>query len=248
MANARKAAAPKKGSTADKEKKVAQVQKKLDPLARQIDARYEQAAKADQKADDHRLAAALHLEEAKRLCDDGGIKFKEWVEANVKWSFDYANRLVKIAQADDPALALADMRAGTAARNKKHRETKKAQQSAPKSAPAEGDSSREPDEATLETYLESLDDQESVRIAESLAGNAGFKLVTEAEAQKLKSHDTKGSKLDNAKFAFDDLGVDDQVRLMAYIAEKTGAEITLMGQPIADAVAALKPAKGRKKS
>ena len=50
-----------------------QIEKKLGPLANEINVRFEKIAKLDGQADDHRLAAALRLEEAKQFCAANGV-------------------------------------------------------------------------------------------------------------------------------------------------------------------------------
>ena len=109
----------------DKARAVAKLTKTLAPVAREINERIEKAAGLDGKADDHRLAAALRLEEARKACEAGKVDFKAWCTANVTQGYEAIRKLVKIGAAPDPKLALADMRAGNKAANKKHRDTKK---------------------------------------------------------------------------------------------------------------------------
>jgi hypothetical protein len=62
------------------------------------------------KADDYRVAAAQHLAEAKHICGERGITFKEWVRDNVKFSYDESRKLAVAGESEDPAKAIEDMR------------------------------------------------------------------------------------------------------------------------------------------
>lgn len=75
-----------------------------------------------QKADDHRLSAAIKLAEAKALCAEHGIAFKEWVVENIQFvGYVECTRLAKIGGADDPAKALEDHRHKNSVREKDRR-------------------------------------------------------------------------------------------------------------------------------
>ena len=90
----------------------------LKPLAKEINHRIKQAGELDGKADDHRLSAALQLEAARRQCKEAKINFERWCDQNIKKSYDEIRKLIAVARAPEPAKALADMRAGAAARNR----------------------------------------------------------------------------------------------------------------------------------
>ena len=68
------------------------------------------AETALQKADDHRLAAALQLADARTLADDHRIGWKRWVDKNIDRSYRDVKRLVAIGSAEDPVLALVSAR------------------------------------------------------------------------------------------------------------------------------------------
>ena len=55
--------------------KLTAAHQQLAPIAKEINVRMEKAGQALDKADDHRLAAALRLSEAQALCQKSGIKF-----------------------------------------------------------------------------------------------------------------------------------------------------------------------------
>ena len=69
-----------------------------------------QAETAMKKADDHRLAAALRLADARTLADDHRIGWKRWVDKNIDRSYRDVKRLVAIGSAEDPVLALESAR------------------------------------------------------------------------------------------------------------------------------------------
>jgi hypothetical protein len=74
-----------------------------------------------QKADDHRLSAALKLAEAKAACKDAGMSFKEWVGREIQLGYGEAKKLAVIGSAPDPVKALQDHRQRVAARVRKTR-------------------------------------------------------------------------------------------------------------------------------
>lgn len=98
------------------------IQPELTRSAKEIDVRFEKASKLDGQADDHRLAAALLLADAKKKCEDVGLNFKEWANANIHQSYENVRKLVTVGQAEDPKLALTDMREANKVRNRELRE------------------------------------------------------------------------------------------------------------------------------
>ena len=99
--------------------------------AREINVRLQKAAEIEGKADDHRLAAALKLAEAKAKCDAASINFKKWCEANVEQKFETVRKLAVVGAAKEPAKALADLREGTRQSVAKSREKAKAAKALP---------------------------------------------------------------------------------------------------------------------
>lgn len=96
-------------------------ERKLDGIKVKINARLEKAAVQENKADDHRLAAAIHLEEARRTCKGTSIKFRKWVDDNVSQSYETVRTLVRIGAAENPKLALEDLRNKSAKANREAR-------------------------------------------------------------------------------------------------------------------------------
>lgn len=147
MAKTKKAAAAKKAAPASTKadaKTDPKVLAKLEPIAHEINVRFEKASKLDGQADDHRLAAALKLAEAKKLCETNKIKFSEWAEKHVKeQAYETIRKLAAVGSASNPKKALEDLRNKNAAANRKHRESRKEQQRAAPAAETREEASEE---------------------------------------------------------------------------------------------------------
>jgi hypothetical protein len=86
--------------------------KQLDDLAHQIKTNLK-------KEEGYRVRYAVQLAEAKAVCAANKIPFKAWVEEHFHLSYDYCRALAKAGAADDPVLAIEDMRAGVRERVEK---------------------------------------------------------------------------------------------------------------------------------
>ena len=73
----------RKAAEGEKKAKVTTALRKLAPFAKEINTRLEKAAKMEDNAYDHRLAAALQLDKAKKQAEADKIPFKKWCEENV---------------------------------------------------------------------------------------------------------------------------------------------------------------------
>jgi hypothetical protein len=72
---------------------------------------------------DLRTEMACHLAAAKAECGVRGITFKAWVIDNTRFkSYPEAVRLARAGESENPAQAIADMRAGGAAREQRRRD------------------------------------------------------------------------------------------------------------------------------
>lgn len=96
----------------------------LGGLAQEINARFALADKADAKAGEHRLAAALQLAKAKEQCLAEGVQFLAWADANVSQCRRTVLAMVAVGSAPDPRQALDDLRARNAQANRALRERK----------------------------------------------------------------------------------------------------------------------------
>lgn len=238
---ARAAKTTTKKSTADKAKTKAkeQAERQLPQLAKEVNARVEKAEKYEDQADNHRLAAALQLKNAKEACKAAGIKFADWCEENITLAYNTARQLARAGEADDPAQAIADMRAGGAKRVAAHREKQKRVTKQRAAVEVDG----EP-EVVAATALEQLGEDEIVKVTKSALGNHGLSVVAEADALAASSR-AKMSALDRAKFEFDELSASDKMRLIAHAASATGVGVTYLGKNIGTVVAEL--GEGKKK-
>lgn len=161
-----KQAAENKASKSAKEAAKKEATKALVPIAKEINVRFEKADKMERDADDHRLAAALKLEEARKLCEKSGIQFKAWATDNVPQSFETVRKLVAIGGASNPKKALEDLRNKNKEANQTLRKKKKAKEAARDAEDAEEDSGTEP--GTTQTKS---------RTVHVLEGSAAMKLA-----------------------------------------------------------------------
>lgn len=198
---------------------------KMQPLAKAINVRMEKAQKNDALADDHRLAASLHLAEAKKIAEEAGVSFKTWCDENVTQdllSYESARKLAAVGAAKDPALALADLRAGNASANKKHRAKKKAAANA-KPDGKQGTKINDPFKHAT-AALDMLDDKGALSLTQSRAKRLGMVMLPEGEAKKLRSIENGG--LDWMKSSFDKLKASDKMTFAAWAAKEIGGTFT----------------------
>lgn len=99
---------------------------RLATLAHEINTRFTLADRHDAQANDHRLAAAIRLAEAKKVCEERKINFRRWAEESVPQSYETVRKLAGVGAAPDPQLALETWRARNAVSNAKLRERQKA--------------------------------------------------------------------------------------------------------------------------
>lgn len=196
--------------------------KQYNDQAKEINVRFEQATKADGKASDHRLAAAIMLGEMKGTCKEKQVSFAEWVEKNITQAYKDVCKLVRISQAKDPALAIADMRFRNAASNQKLRDkAKKAKPRAPAPAPT-------PETAAVDAIAR-LDDASRIGLIKASAASDGMAIVAknylkgvEASAKLGKSRAEKLTGIDNLIMAFNALDPAEQMVLARHAAEAVG--------------------------
>jgi hypothetical protein len=231
----------------------------LKPAAKEINTRFQRAAVADGKADDHRLAAAIKLAEVKAKCEAQKMPFKKWFDENItEQSYENARKLVVIGEAKDPEAALADMRSKNKTANKKARDKKKAgdEGSRDTSTPSKSLTPME----RVEQGLAPLDDTAKVNVLDSEARKLGMQVLSLAQASKL-AKDAKVNKLDltGLKQAFGELKASEQMEFVNYAADAVGATVEMpfvepkseeeVQADLADIPPALKakaPAKGKR--
>ena len=209
-----------------------QIEKKLAPIGNEINVRFEKIAKLDGQADDHRLAAALRLEEAKQFCGAHGVKFRAWVEANIKsQSWETVRKLAAVGGAPNPQLALEDMRKKNAAANKQHREKKKIKEVERKVFGAA--------EALLAAKPE-----EALKAVRAFAADQGLTVMSKTDAtelkQKAKSAEMVKAEpltLDALKAAFQALPARDKMDFVRFAAGEVGGKFVSALEPSDDTTA-----------
>lgn len=230
---------------ADKMKKDAEAKAKqakakahLEQTANEINVRFEKAEKLGSQADDHRLAAALKLAEAKKECRDNKLDFAKWCEENFKTqTYNTIRQLIPIGVAESEkkgagVLMLADLRNKNAQRNKEHRERQKATKtSSEKSASAK---TAPPAERAL-SALDAMKGEEKTNLLRSAAKNAGLEVMTKEEKSRLALGDVKGMPPKSARLraeeAFNEMSAKARVGFAAWCAEQIGATFSMGGAP-----------------
>ena len=242
---AKKAAKKKSGPTkADLAKKahevaVAAANKKLLPLAKDINVRLSKADAKLADANDMRLSAALQLAEAEKIAVEAKIPFKTWCTENIEGkSYETARRLLiigRLGDTEEARMQLQDMRSGEAARKRVSRQKKTANE-------------KNPVDAVVRS-LSALDDGDQRAVIDTTARKQGMVLVTKDDAKDLsKVKDVKANSgtLEAAKNAFDDLSAKDKMTLLRYASEVTGTPLSNPAEAVAESTAA--PSRSRRRA
>jgi hypothetical protein len=207
----------------------------LAPIANEVNVRFEKAAAMEGKADDHRLAAALKLADAKKKVEDAGLSFKSWVEKNIKLqSWENVRKLAVVGASGDPekaALALADLRGKTKKAMQKHRDKKKASR----------DTS--PKTMSVEEVLAAEKPARARKAIEKVGSDLGLVVMPKAEADALKQSAKttpiaaearvsakQVADLGLMKQAFIHLSAEDKEDFVKFAADAIGAEVDF-GEP-----------------
>jgi len=207
----------------------AKTEKSLKPVAKEINIKFEKASKAETQADDFRLSAALLLADAQKTCEAGGVRFKAWAEGNVVAeaigaSYENIRKLAAVGAADDPKLALADLRGKNKEANKKARAAKKG-----KAGKGGGDKLSAGPARTIPageratTAIQSMKDDEALNLIKSTAGDLGFQVVSNEAASLVVLGDATISETIQEYFAL--LGAKDKMAFITWAAEQVGAKV-----------------------
>ncbi|MEE9598178.1 MAG: hypothetical protein V3V96_15510 [Acidiferrobacterales bacterium] len=194
---------------------------KLNSTAKEINVRLEKAKTANQKAQDHRLAAALLLAEARTKCNEGGVKFKSWVADNIMQSYDTVRKLASVGASENPTEALENIRLA----NKEHSVTKRKKLTKAK----ELEQKVTPYQRATKA-VEVLEDQVQLNLATSIVGKADLVVISKTELKEIKKLATSkdsGTALETVIIAFDTLSLSDRMRLVEYGAKRVGVTITV---------------------
>ena len=182
------AKARKKAKTeADTKAKHTQALRELTPLAKEINVRMGKFVTGVDKANDHRLAAAIEMDKAKVVCEKSKISFKSWCEENIDQSYENARQLAAVGGAKNPALALEDLRGKNKKANVKAR--------AKGTGKGKGTGSRDPKNTgpveTPETRairaFDAMDERAAENLISSKADDLGMVLVSREKAAASKA-------------------------------------------------------------
>ena len=203
---------------------------KLEPIAKEINIRLEKAEKHTSEAFDHRLSAALRLEDARKMCKKAGMNFKKWAETNVTQSYETVRKLAAIGASDDPKLALEDLRISTRKAVAKHA-AKKVGLAKPTSAVGavpSGAPSRTAWEIA-EDMVASLSDKEQLSLITARALLIGYKVVTSIDAERFNrmTKEAIPSEAKAMKAAFEGLKASVKMKFIKWAADEVGATVTL---------------------
>ena len=204
---------------------------KLKPIAQEINERLVKASKLTSDAFDHRLAAAIRLEDASKMCKKAGMNFKKWAETNVTQSYETVRKLIAIGRSDDPKLALEDLRLSTRKAVAKHAAGKKVLANTPKSdrlpEPVSSASSRTAWEIA-EDMVASLSDKEQLSLVTARANLIGHKVITAqaAVAAKDAQSTSVSPQLKAMKVAFGGLKASAKMKFIKWAADEVGATVT----------------------
>jgi hypothetical protein len=227
-----------------KQKVIDAANKKMDPLAREVNTRFEKIAKLEGDANDHRLSAALRLAEAEKIASEAGIKFKEWAAENIKeQGWEAVRKLLYVGRSEDPKAALSDMRGQARKAAKKHRDGKKADKPAIK-APAK----------PIDVVM-ALKPEDQTDVIKKVAKDLGLAVVTKddekvisqvrkegtkpAEAAPAKSKDASPFGYDAIVRGIGDLKQSEKHKLVRWLAEVLGLVVFVSEPSKEDADAAL---------
>ena len=197
----------------------------LKPIAKEINVRLEKADKSYDLATDHRVAAALRLAEAVKLCKKAKITFKKWAGENVDRSYHTVLLLSRAGAESDPAAAVQLIRSKNAEYNRVSRDKKKA--ISRENAPAPTTVS--PFEHAVKS-IAALEDQAALNLASDIVATKGMSIISQHDRgeledfRKVRKTEAKLS-LNRVKHDFDSLSAADKMALVTYAAKKVGVEI-----------------------
>ena len=216
---------------AEKAAAITEANKRLDPIAKTINVRLEKAAKLEGDADDHRLAAALEMARAAQVCEAAGIKFKDWAIEHIKnQSFENVRKLLAVGKADEPAKALADLRAGAKKAQAKHREKVKAKVQAANVPKLEAP---KPIDVVV-----GLKPEDQIALVKKVSKDLGMAVVSESDAKALDQfRKTPPAQAKTATVSLPlgydaviavigDLKQSEKVKLLRWLAEVLGYDVT----------------------
>lgn len=203
--------------------------RKLAPIAKEIDARLTKANKMEDDAYDHRLAAALQLDKAKKECATSKINFKQWCETNITvQSYETIRKLVAVGGSADPAGALEDMRGRNKKANKKLRDKQKTEKAAAgKKAPSETPATR------ILHGFDNIKDEEGANLIAAQAPKYGLAVasVEDVKAAREMLERSKASPVAQILAIFARATPAEKMEIVKMLVAEVGVEIVGMFNP-----------------
>jgi len=201
---------------AEKAAAITEANKRLDPIAKTINVR---------------LEAALEMARAAQVCEAAGIKFKDWAIEHIKnQSFENVRKLLAVGKADEPAKALADLRAGAKKAQAKHREKVKAKVQAANVPKLEAP---KPIDVVV-----GLKPEDQIALVKKVSKDLGMAVVSESDAKALDQfRKTPPAQAKTATVSLPlgydaviagigDLKQSEKVKLLRWLAEGLGYDVT----------------------
>lgn len=216
----------KKALVSDKARDTATLQE-LKPLAKEINVRAKKAQQCIGQADDHRLAAAIRLDEAETLCRKNKINFKKWANANITdLAWDEVRRLTTVGASSDPAGALQDLRSRKAKGERKRRAEKHGPRGTSEPAPS---APKKAEFTVADDAMEACTDKTRLSLVERHATKLGHVVMPEVQVRKLKDAEKllrECDSLTTLKTNFGKLSAPEKMEFLNWAAESVGAKIT----------------------
>ena len=213
-----------------------QALKTLNKSAKDINGALDKASVADGRALDLRLTACEMLAAAKKVADSSKINWKKWCADNITQSPETIRKLVMVGKAENPRLALEDMRLKNARQTKLARDAAKARASmtpvsgkATSAAPSD-DAPRPPAETPagkILSGLDSIDKQQGQNLLKSKAGEFGLKAVTQSDidAEIAKAVRKAAPKTKETKALFLAMDAADKMEFLRWAADQMDAKL-----------------------
>ena len=198
----------------------------LAPIAKEVNIRMDKAAKMEDDAYDHRLAAALQLADASERCAKAKIKFKEWCDESINQSYETARKLVTIGKSNNPEEALEEMRVKNKLANAALRLRKAIK------APAEVVASTAGKKAPVQTpTIRVMPDSEAVNRIKSTAQSHGLEVVSSEQARVVREakFTANDSALSRIRTIFDKCSAEEKCQIVDDLSSEVGVEKGLLG-------------------
>jgi len=207
--------------------------KKLTPIAKDINIRLTKAARMEDDAYDHRLAAAIRLDDAHKIIKiTKGLTIKSWCGDEIEHSYSNVKQLTKVGGATNPKLALEDLRVKNKLANAALRErvakAKAKQPSVKKTTTRSEKLSTKPAVGmVIMKLLASTDAQYAVKIIEAAAEQRKLAVVTfvEAKAARHAAGEQRLGNVERIKKLLQIARGTEQMEILSWLASEVGVEL-----------------------